>query len=338
MIIVALMCLGVFGDREGVARPLAEGAGDFSGRCRTWHWTSLQCWKLMRQGNTFDWTIQRSGAASAIGTVNMQLRVDTQCINPEIKVVVVSKDRASHNIWHRMTSIFTTWLSVEAVKHLKYVPPDAKAFVEPFESDVWVDIFKKANVSKCYKYIINAPRDGFLWDLAWDNKARLLKSDVWNDFIATMYNVLHIRTPPSSTKPIMCLMVRYKMRAYRIFTQEQRQQIKEESVANKFIFVELDATSKSFTSYVQVARTCDVLFGMHGAGMINSMFMPPASAVIEVLPPQSHFAYYRNIAKLSGHIYMHTYQNQLSRIRIRHLLYVAKQIVSHKLKRHDAFG
>ena len=49
----------------------------------------------------------------------------------------------------------------------------------------------------------------------------------------------------------------------------------------------------------KVTKT-DVLVGVHGAGMVHTMFMEPNSAVVEIFPPRLEYPVYRNLAKLKG--------------------------------------
>ena len=68
---------------------------------------------------------------------------------------------------------------------------------------------------------------------------------------------------------------------------------------------EIHITGRSSTSdIVQMVQDCSALFGVHGAGMMNTIFGQPSAVVLEILPLGGDPAYYRNINMLAGHRYI----------------------------------
>ena len=62
--------------------------------------------------------------------------------------------------------------------------------------------------------------------------------------------------------------------------------------------------TKELSSEQQARQSyrCDVMMGVHGAGLTHVLWMYPGSAVVELLDPEHNgAAYYRNVAHLSGH-------------------------------------
>lgn len=62
----------------------------------------------------------------------------------------------------------------------------------------------------------------------------------------------------------------------------------------------VDLAASSFADQLEVIRNTDILVGVHGAGLIHSLFLPPHSAVVEIFPADVSYPVYRNLAKLRG--------------------------------------
>lgn len=65
----------------------------------------------------------------------------------------------------------------------------------------------------------------------------------------------------------------------------------------------VDLAAYSFADQLEIIRNTDILVGVHGAGLIHSLFLPPHSAVVEIFPADVSYPVYRNLAKLRGHQY-----------------------------------
>ena len=48
------------------------------------------------------------------------------------------------------------------------------------------------------------------------------------------------------------------------------------------------------------ARTSDILFGMHGAGLTHILFLPKHAVVLEVIPKEMQFFLYKRVSSLNG--------------------------------------
>ena len=66
-------------------------------------------------------------------------------------------------------------------------------------------------------------------------------------------------------------------------------------------------TKDNKTKKLEKVTKTDVLVGVHGAGMVHTMFMEPNSAVVEIFPPRLEYPVYRNLAKLKGVNYFSTH-------------------------------
>ena len=72
----------------------------------------------------------------------------------------------------------------------------------------------------------------------------------------------------------------------------------------------IQVTGLSNTSeIVHMVRDCNTFFGVHGAGMMNTIFAQPNAVVVEALPRWNIPAYYRNINMLAGHRYIGVQSN-----------------------------
>ncbi|BCS25464.1 uncharacterized protein APUU_50175S [Aspergillus puulaauensis] len=72
----------------------------------------------------------------------------------------------------------------------------------------------------------------------------------------------------------------------------------------------VDFASIPFAEQLAVAQQTDVLVGVHGAGLTHGIFLPPHSAVVEILPPGLNHKGFRNVAALLGHSYFSAYATE----------------------------
>ncbi|KAH0591774.1 hypothetical protein MHUMG1_10473 [Metarhizium humberi] len=59
----------------------------------------------------------------------------------------------------------------------------------------------------------------------------------------------------------------------------------------------------SFAQQLRIIRETDLLIGIHGAGLTHTMFLPPGSAVVEILPGNVEKRGFQNFAQMLGHGY-----------------------------------
>ena len=65
----------------------------------------------------------------------------------------------------------------------------------------------------------------------------------------------------------------------------------------------VDFADFPFADQLKIARRTDILVGVHGAGLTHGMFLPPGSAMVEILPGTLNHKGFRNLAKMLGHQY-----------------------------------
>ncbi|KAK5743477.1 hypothetical protein LTR17_002652 [Elasticomyces elasticus] len=62
----------------------------------------------------------------------------------------------------------------------------------------------------------------------------------------------------------------------------------------------VDFSQLSFREQLQIARSSDILVGVHGAGLTHAMFLKPSSSIVEILPPTLAYKGFKNMARLCG--------------------------------------
>ncbi|KAK5689534.1 hypothetical protein LTR97_012874 [Elasticomyces elasticus] len=62
----------------------------------------------------------------------------------------------------------------------------------------------------------------------------------------------------------------------------------------------VDFSKLSFRQQLQIARSSDILVGVHGAGLTHGMFLKPSSSIVEILPPTLAYKGFKNMARFCG--------------------------------------
>jgi protein O-GlcNAc transferase len=65
----------------------------------------------------------------------------------------------------------------------------------------------------------------------------------------------------------------------------------------------IDFAAIPYKDQLKAIQETDILAGVHGAGLTHGIFLPPGSAMVEILPPGLNHKGFRNIASLRGHDY-----------------------------------
>ncbi|KAJ5777759.1 DUF563 domain-containing protein [Penicillium odoratum] len=72
----------------------------------------------------------------------------------------------------------------------------------------------------------------------------------------------------------------------------------------------IDFAAISYKDQLQIIQESDILAGVHGAGLTHGIFLPPGSAMVEILPPGLNHKGFRNVASLRGHNYFSTHASE----------------------------
>ena len=68
--------------------------------------------------------------------------------------------------------------------------------------------------------------------------------------------------------------------------------------------------SLPFAEQLETVRKTDILAGVHGAGLTHGIFLPPSSAMVEIMPRSLDHKGFRNLAKRAGHQYFTTHATE----------------------------
>eukprot|EP00438_Fugacium_kawagutii_P014302 Skav226019 [mRNA] locus=scaffold1010:331489:332181:+ [translate_table: standard] len=163
-----------------------------------WTWSGVaNFWTIVYKSNsTISWSITRSNDAHK---ESAQWSRGQACSGSQIRegtavVVVGSNDRFSRNVWHQMTAIFEAWVTPKVLQILHVLPPNISLSYkvpDTFDASLtrnsgvfpWQMLGPTTSEQCGFEHVITAPRDGFLWDLAWDLPLRCAQSpNLWRDF------------------------------------------------------------------------------------------------------------------------------------------------------------
>lgn len=180
------------GDLQDDSSSLCDEHWTWSGISRFWHEKSSKTGHVK-------WSIQRSGAPAAGGTVTAESSLGVLCSDgsfaPKSAVVVVqSPDRFSSNLWHRMAVVFEAWVVPRVLQLKEKLPGEILiSYHVPRLKNITVDtdpgpfpwqLLGPVALKDCgFEHHILAPSDGFLWDLAWDLPLKCVHaSNLWRSF------------------------------------------------------------------------------------------------------------------------------------------------------------
>eukprot|EP00435_Cladocopium_sp_Y103_P056773 s1836_g19.t1 len=163
-----------------------------------WTWSGVtRFWKVVSQTDSqITWTIERANTKKKESASWSRGKA---CWRSKIQkgtavVVVQAVDRFAINIWHQLTAIFEAWITPRVLQLLKVLPPNISvSYHVPALGDLsakkrsgifnW-EMLGPLTSERCnFEHDVVAPRDGFLWDLAWDLPLNCARApELWRDF------------------------------------------------------------------------------------------------------------------------------------------------------------
>jgi len=297
-----------------------------SDKCKSlWDWGSLENnWKgvsvNMTDTKQYRFTANWSNVdPSSRGCIYIDVECSQQPAE-SIRIHALHQDAFHENAFHRMAVQYLSWVALQVTLHhfeivenvqVLYVLPGHQS-LQQHSSDIpqgWSDLGnvttlddERANATA--DLVVKAPCTGLLWDLAWDTSFDCRGSSMFQTFVnlyKKMQNSRENVTNDKNTQSQPSLGCFISRRG----TQQQM-------LANRKEFLDLmrqyfsqvedvSITTRSTTARIVGAiEPCQVLLGVHGGGLCNTVFAQ--GHVIEILPTVNP-SYYRNLNMLLGHDY-----------------------------------
>ncbi|GAB0137946.1 hypothetical protein EsDP_00006196 [Epichloe bromicola] len=255
---------------------------------------------------------------------NMVLDATNSVETPRATTILVKREGAG-NLWHSMMELMSlSWtldalqMSVNPQTQSPYLPPAAASstqlvFADEHEDGPFIDMWKlftKMPIRRFHELNRSEPATDLiipfsggsntLWQGDWvDLDCR--ESALVRAFASRVLRHFNIATPARGNTGVNAKFIHRG--GFRKLINET-ELIESVNKAVPHIRLEIvDFANLSIAEQFKMIRETDLLVGVHGAGLTHTMFLPPGSAVVEILP--SGFAHrgFRNLAQMLGHDY-----------------------------------
>jgi hypothetical protein len=136
-----------------------------------------------------------------------------------------------------------------------------------------------------------------------------INSDILDGFAHYTLNKLGILQKAIPNTPMITLILRkdYMGRSISRKIKNEKEVVSaiKEVSKGRASFRTLHLEELSFVEQLEVIYSqTNILIGVHGGGLAHTIFLPPEAILIELLPQSmENFAYFRNMAKQTNHIY-----------------------------------
>lgn len=267
-------------------------------------------------GNTFKtWTFQSQPDAS---------RCSRQNSTDDWIMLVRREVSDQNNIWHQLMQISQArhtidalqtavnaetgepWLSAEDASRVQVVFDDDRHHAL---EDLW-NIVGKSPIrtsdlipGTCYGNVI-VPMPGssspFWSALIGNMKQVCYRQTLLNTFVNRVFD--HYRVEPRSSNDFqqhLTITIVNRAENRKFINMDRWTSTLRERYSNFNIDV-VDFAAISFAAQLRLVQNTDVLVGHHGAAMTHTLFMPPESAVVEVLPPYFLQRGFRSLGRMRG--------------------------------------
>ncbi len=220
------------------------------------------------------------------------------------------------NLYHALTDMFMTWVNTYVtdtkIEDWQFLIFDDKKDRPQFDY-LWNAFQRKPALRVkdftgkgkiCFKRAIMA-EDGFSSPL--DQPVHAVNchsSALFTAFINFLMNKLNLPKPEKRTKPTITVILRKDREGHAIMRQFKNEVEMLDALRANTSDVEinaLDLADLTLEEQIKLMQRTDILFGQHGAGLANLLFLPQHAVVLEFNAVGAH---YRNWATMTGRTYV----------------------------------
>ncbi|OQE18771.1 hypothetical protein PENSTE_c017G02853 [Penicillium steckii] len=244
---------------------------------------------------------------------------------------ILVKREGATNVWHCLMEIYSMVLSLDILQMTSQPDMPLKPFLSERDAvntqliilddhedgpyyELW-SIFAKKKVIRVKDVPPNTTFENIIVPLAggsnplWqgDWKINSCESsallDTFANRVLAFYSLQN--TKPRQNEKITLTFIN-RVDGRRLVDQEKYLK----KLQNEFPLVKvqsIDFAAISFKEQLKIIQETDVLAGVHGAGLTHGIFLPPGSAMVEILPNTLNHKGFRNVASLRGHSYFSTH-------------------------------
>lgn len=243
--------------------------------------------------------------------------------------ILVKREELVHNTWHALMEIFSTYMTLDILRMAinpstgspYFQESDIKntqiLFVDDYLDGPYYDLWtmfatkpvlrlkdlKSGTRIRTGKIIVPlAGGSNPLWQGDWD-ELDCSESTLLRAFSSRVLQFHKIATP--SKPPNSPITLTYVDRTTNRRLSDQAALLETLRINHPEITINVvDLASISFPEQLSIVRSTDILVGVHGAGLTHGIFLPPRSALIEIMPFNLAHKGFRNMAKMLGNRYV----------------------------------
>ncbi|KAL2813080.1 hypothetical protein BJX63DRAFT_421386 [Aspergillus granulosus] len=247
------------------------------------------------------------------------------------------KREGSDNIWHSLMEIFSMTLSLDVLQMAKHPSKPTPLFtamdikntqvlvLDDMADGPYVDLWSlfapkpllrmdSASLPPLHTSFENLiiPLSGGgnpLWQGDWEIHS-CDDSPLLRTFSRRVLNHFHLDPDTPRDQPPEIVITFINRTSTRRLINAEENFMHLESEIPRIRIQSVDFAAIPFAEQLAVAQQTDVLVGVHGAGLTHGIFLPPHSAMVEILPPKLDHKGFRNVAALLGHSYFSVHASQ----------------------------
>lgn len=242
---------------------------------------------------------------------------------------ILVKREGSGNLWHGLMELISvSWtldalqISVDTESQKPFLSPAAASstqviFLDQHEDGPFVDmwsLFAKMPIRRLRELNNSEPATDLiiplsggsntLWQGDWV-ELDCRESALVKAFVSRVLHLYDVPTPPRRNKEVVAKFIR-RTNFRKLINETELIESVKKAVPHLHLEI-VDFAAFSFAEQLRIVRETDLLIGVHGAGLTHTMFLPPGSAVVEILPGDFAHLGFRNLAQMLGHQYYRTH-------------------------------